>query len=220
MILSPRLKAISELVIPDQIVFDCGSDHALLPCFLVAQGLAIKAYAADIKEGPLKAAMANIQKYGLADRVIPLLSDGLNNLPKDATVLTIAGMGYHTAVKIMNSPKLQQFKQVIVQTNRKVADLRRYLSGNAYRITAEKIVFDRFFYEIIAFDPHKDETFNLSDVEIKYGPHLLTGKDPTYDAYLNKQSEDLELIYQKHPSDQRYKEIEELKAIIKKRSSH
>ena len=47
MILSKRLKAVADLIEKGKVVFDVGSDHALLPAFLVLQDICPKAYAGD-----------------------------------------------------------------------------------------------------------------------------------------------------------------------------
>ncbi|MBR3227423.1 MAG: tRNA (adenine(22)-N(1))-methyltransferase TrmK, partial [Erysipelotrichaceae bacterium] len=60
--LSERLLTISKLIDRDKVVFDVGSDHALLPCFLVREGICPKAYAADNKEGPLNRAKETIRR--------------------------------------------------------------------------------------------------------------------------------------------------------------
>ena len=67
--LSKRLKEIAKLVKRNKVVFDVGSDHALLPCFLVLNDICFKAYAADINEGPLNHGIENIKRYHLEDKV-------------------------------------------------------------------------------------------------------------------------------------------------------
>ena len=58
-------------------MYDVGTDHAYLPCYVVAEGIAGKAYAGDNKAGPLKNAQENIRELGLQEKVIPILADGI-----------------------------------------------------------------------------------------------------------------------------------------------
>ena len=99
--ISKRLETIASMVPSGKVVFDVGSDHALLPCYLVENGISTKVYAGDNKKGPLESALKNISVHGLNDKIIPVLSDGLNEAREDVEVVIIAGMGYHTAIDII-----------------------------------------------------------------------------------------------------------------------
>ena len=57
---------------------DIGSDHAYLPIALCLENKIQNALASDINEGPVAAAVANIQKNGLSDRIIAVRADGLD----------------------------------------------------------------------------------------------------------------------------------------------
>ena len=48
-------------------MYDVGTDHAYLPCYVVAEGIVGKAYAGDNKTGPLKNAQENIRELGEFD---------------------------------------------------------------------------------------------------------------------------------------------------------
>ena len=76
--LSNRLLEIAKLVDKNKVVYDIGSDHGLLPCFLVLNDICPKAYAVDNKVGPLNRTKEAIDRYKLDGRVVPILSDGLN----------------------------------------------------------------------------------------------------------------------------------------------
>ena len=72
--LSKRLLQIANLVSKDKVVYDVGSDHGLLPCFLVLNNICPKAYAVDNKIGPLNRTKEAISKYHLEDKVVPFCS--------------------------------------------------------------------------------------------------------------------------------------------------
>ena len=107
--LSKRLEEIAKLVKRNKVVFDVGSDHALLPCFLVLNEISPKVYAGDIALGPLNNGIENIKRYGLIDRVIPILSDGLDKAPEDVETVIISGMGYFTIEHILDNCDLNRF---------------------------------------------------------------------------------------------------------------
>ena len=58
----------------------------------------------DVNEGPLTRARDNIVKYGLLDKVVTKLSDGLNNLlENEADTIVIAGMGGLLTIRILDN---------------------------------------------------------------------------------------------------------------------
>ena len=78
--LSRRLSKVAEFIDHNKVVYDVGSDHALLPCFLVMSGISPKAYAVDNKEGPINKAKENIKRFNLEGKVIPVLSNGIDDI--------------------------------------------------------------------------------------------------------------------------------------------
>ena len=70
--LSKRLLTVAALVPSCDTLADIGSDHGLLPLYLLQKQRIKKAYCCDIRSGPLKAAEKNIALYGLADVATPL----------------------------------------------------------------------------------------------------------------------------------------------------
>ena len=91
--LSKRLTEIAEMIDKNKVVFDVGSDHALLPCFLLKEGICKKVYAGEIAQGPLNKVKEAVSSYGYEGKLIPVFSDGLKDAPEDCEVIVIAGMG-------------------------------------------------------------------------------------------------------------------------------
>ena len=199
------------LIEKNKVVFDVGSDHALLPCFLVENGISEKVYAGDIAPGPLKQAQNNIEKHGLTDQVIPILSDGLAKAPEDVDIVVISGMGYHTIRHILESCDVSRYQYFLLQSNTDTDLLRRYLSEKNYTIEDERVVYDSFYYEIIRFSADMHEPY--SEKEIKYGPVLLERMDEVFTAYLKDKRRRLEEINRqanKPEYEQMMKEIDEI----------
>ena len=209
--ISARLLQIAMLIEKNKVVFDVGSDHALLPSFLVENGISEKVYAGDIAPGPLKQAQNNIEKHGLTDQVIPILSDGLAKAPEDVDIVVISGMGYHTIRHILESCDVSRYQYFLLQSNTDTDLLRRYLSEKNYTIEDERVVYDSFYYEIIRFSADMHEPY--SEKEIKYGPVLLERMDEVFTAYLKDKRRRLEEINRqanKPEYEQMMKEIDEI----------
>ena len=212
--LSDRLLAISKLIDNDKVVFDVGSDHALLPCFLVKEGICPKAYAADNKEGPLNRAKETIKRYGLENKVIPVLSDGLDKITDDVDIVTICGMGYHTVERILDRHDLTPYEKIIVQVNKDNEELRRYISDHGYTIIDELVIWDGFYYQVEIFNARPHNRYGA--FEISYGPKLLEKKDDTFKDYLRYRIKKLKVIYSRSHNEDLLKEIGEMEAILSK----
>ena len=160
-----RLQAIADCVINDCIMADIGTDHAYLPCELIHSKKAVKCYACDIAEGPLNSAKATIEQERLQDKIEPILCPGLRDVPKDANVAVIAGMGWMTCKIILEDDfdKLSQFDQILIQVNRDVSHLRTWLMNHQFEIELEKVVHDRLFYTILGFNPKHKKNYVLTE---------------------------------------------------------
>lgn len=161
--LSQRLSAIEQFVPQDCILADIGCDHAYLACSVVLNGKCLKSYACDVNVGPLKAAQSTIDENGCQNRVIPILSNGLQQVPSDANVCVIAGMGYETIKMILEEGNLEQFDLLILQSNSNVDDLRRYVIESGFNIENETIVHEGHFYTILLVTKGQSVTYSKED---------------------------------------------------------
>ena len=210
--ISDRLLKVAELIEKNKVVYDVGSDHALLPCFLVMNNISNKVYAVDNKEGPLNKAITNIKKYNLEGKVIPILSNGIDDIKDDVNIITITGMGFYTVKDILDNKDLSRYEKIIVQINKDLDKLRSWISDNHYTILDERIVLDDFFYEIIVFNAAPSSS--LTDLEIKYGPINLKRKDKNFINLLKYKISKLETINSALNKPEYEKIIQEMSDII------
>ncbi len=210
--LSARLLQIAMMVDRNRIVFDVGSDHALLPCFLVENGICPKVYAGEIAEGPFQKVKETVVKKELEGLVIPVFSDGLSKAADDVDIVVIAGMGYHTIRHILDQCDVSRYQYFLVQANSNVELLRRYLSEHLYTIEDEKVVYDGFYYQIIRFSADLHEPY--TEKEIKYGPILLERKDEVFLAYLEDLKSRLVRINQDANKEEYALTIKEIEEIL------
>lgn len=182
--LSKRLLKIASLIKKDDIVYDVGTDHGLLPCYLMQNNLCKKVYAIDNKEGPLAKCEENVAFYHLEGKVIPKLSNGIDDISDDVNTVVIAGMGFYTLKEILDNKDLSN-KRFIVQINKNIYEFRKYLSDHKYKIINEEIIFDDFYYIIIEFTSEPGETLSFS--ELHFGPLLMKNKTNEYIDYLKYQ---------------------------------
>ncbi len=193
--MNTRIEKIAEMVKPGMVIADIGTDHAFLPILLIRNGISEKVYACDIGEGPLKQAKANIAREGLSDRIITVLSDGFDNVPEDAEGAVLAGMGYYTAAAILEKAmdRLPAFRQIIVEVNRNVREMRQWISDHHFTIEDEECIYDRSFgYIAISFTAAEHEPY--SDEDILLGPVLRTKNSESYWEYCRKQTGRLDIV--------------------------
>ena len=151
--LSPRLLAMIGFVRDGERVVDVGSDHAMLPLYLVENGVSPDAILTDRMPGPLKKAYEQVSRVRYDDEPAPRfpgaigpyefrLGDGLEAVKcGEADVAVIAGMGGENIAGILDrSPDIAAgFKRLILQPRTKGDELRVYLKSSGYCILADTI---------------------------------------------------------------------------------
>lgn len=211
--LNKRLKAITELIEPCEVLMDVGSDHGFLPLYLLLNKKIEYAIIGEINQGPLEQAKKNFRDYANLS-VSYLLSDGLkqNNQKLDAVV--IAGMGYETIEHIILQD-IEQFKsisQILIQSNTKNDQLRQFLNDNHFSIIDESIVKDRkYFYPVIKVKYDQNKQL-LNKSEILFGPILIQKNTDIFKDYLlfQKGIEEKILVAQKKESSEKILMINKL----------
>lgn len=132
--LRPRLMVVASCIPEGHRVADIGTDHARLPVYLLERGLAERAIATDVREGPLERAARTIAAHRLTGKVELRLCDGLAGLcPDEADSVVIAGMGGDTIIEILRDVEWVRGKNLIMQPMTHPARLEAYLMASGYR---------------------------------------------------------------------------------------
>ena len=156
--LTPRLQAAAELCRGARRVIDVGCDHAHLCVELVQRG-AERAYASDIREGPLQRARETIARCGMEEAVETVLCDGLHGFAPDmADAIVICGMGGDTICHILEeAPWALSGRQLLVlQPMTRAETLRRFLARHGCVIEQERLAreWDRLYCVMAARGGH------------------------------------------------------------------
>ncbi|MEX2356093.1 MAG: class I SAM-dependent methyltransferase [Thermaerobacterales bacterium] len=186
--LSARLLKLAQRVPEDTVVVDVGTDHALLPIYLVATGRCRRAIAVEASGGPFRKADQSIRQFGLQAQIDLRLGDGLSVVrPGEADVLVIAGMGGATMSGILSAEPAtaRSLPLWLLQPFRGSARLRRYLVSRGYRLVHEELVRDsNTIYEMIEVRPGEERIED--EVLYEVGPRLLERRDPLLAAFLTE----------------------------------
>ena len=183
--LSPRLRACCNFITPGHRVADVGTDHGYLGIWLLREGICPSVIAADIGEGPLSAAKANAQRFGLADKMQFCLSDGVQDIPRDFDTLVIAGMGAQTMIHILENGPWLAGRTMVLQPQNKANMLRAWLSQKGWHIRREQLVRDgRFIYAVM--DVVHEPAPVLTPAQCWLSPALLTCDHPDLPEYIQR----------------------------------
>lgn len=182
---------VASYVIPGAVVADIGTDHALLPVYLVRQGISKRVIACELNSGPLESARATVDHYGLKEQVEVRKGNGLQALrPGEASVIVIAGMGGAKIREILTaSPEvLKEVKRLILQPQGGEALLRRWLLENKWALIDEDLVYEgeRFYVIIISELLQEGKCQDLDSSLLEIGPKLLEKKHPLLVPYLSR----------------------------------
>lgn len=206
--MNKRLETIKSLVEQGSVVADIGTDHAFIPIACIKEGISPKCYACDVIDGPCKIAKANIEEEGLSSQIEVIKSNGFENVPLDIDCAIIAGMGFGTCREILEDgmEHLYKCKQIIVQVNKDIIDLRRWISEHHFTIMDERLVYDDRFYQVVVFNTNYHS--NYSDLHITFGPFLMKERSELFVEYLNESLNTYMMIESVLPkTDARYPEL-------------
>ncbi len=141
--LTPRLRAVAELVPESAALADIGTDHAYLPVWLLLEGKIRCAIAADLRPGPLDRAKLTAKEYDCNENIGFRLCDGLSDIaPDEVDTIVIAGMGGETIAAILQAATWTKNEgyNLILQPMSAQNDLRAWLWRNGYGIKQEQII--------------------------------------------------------------------------------
>ena len=205
--LSNRLQAIHDML-PKGVIADIGSDHGKLMIALFKSGKLIKGYAIENKKGPYQRLVKALEEAELIDKIIPLFSDGIEDIPPEVKHIVLAGMGGDLIIDILKKhpEKLKLISTIVVDAHGAVAKVREEISQMGFAIAEEKMIKeDDKYYEIIKFI--KADIASYSDQDLEFGPILRTEKSMTFkEKYIHRIEEINNLLLKDLPSSR----IEEL----------
>ena len=189
--MSTRLELIAKQIKKDEKVLDVGTDHGLLPIFLLKNNITNNIIASDINEIPLQAAANNLVKENLQGKVELKLTNGLEGIDLNKLdTIVIAGMGATTIGDILK-PFTGRY---IIHSTTHIPDVREYIQNIGHVITNEWVDQKGKIYNIVI--ETKEGKMNLTEKEFFLGPMLMKKKKEAESYYafllktLNKNSEE------------------------------
>ncbi len=169
--LSNRLHSAAAYVRRGSAIADIGTDHAWLPIYLIDRGIASRAVAADINEGPLDRARINIPPK-MKEKIELRLTDGLRGIENcGVDDILICGMGGELIARIIKDAPFTKNEKIrlVLQPMTKATFLREFLLSEGFSIIGETLSFDDRIYQTLCAE--------YTGIQEQYSPiELLLGK--------------------------------------------
>jgi len=183
--ISKRLELVAGLV-SHEVIADIGTDHGYVPIYLYRQGKIRKAFACDVRKGPLEKCRQNIALYGAEDVIEPRLGSGLIPLqPFEAETAIMAGMGGMLIVHILeDSPEVAaSLKELVLSPQRDFAEVRKYLHKIGFALKEEHMPKEDGKPYVMMRCEKGEEKYDR-EIDYLYGKLLLEKKDPVLKEWI------------------------------------
>ena len=183
--ISKRLELVAGLV-SHEVIADIGTDHGYVPIYLYRQGKIRKAFACDVRKGPLEKCRQNIALYGAEDVIEPRLGSGLIPLqPFEAETAIMAGIGGMLIVHILeDSPEVAaSLKELVLSPQRDFHEVRKYLHKIGFAIKEEHMLKEDGKPYVLMRCEKGEEKYDR-EIDYLYGKLLLEKKDPVLKEWI------------------------------------
>ena len=218
--LSQRLSSVASMVTAGNCLADVGTDHGYVPIYLYERNIIPHAIAMDVNKGPLERATLHIAESGMKEAIETRLSDGLAALkPGEADSVVIAGMGGPLIIRILSAypETTESLKELILQPQSEIPEVRIWLYENGYEIVEEHMVFEDGKYYPMFKAVKNPQAEKLSDLEYKFGKLSVLGEKDVLKAYHVREVANKQNILNKlmeENSEKSKGRAEEMKALL------
>nr|MCR5788573.1 class I SAM-dependent methyltransferase [Lachnospiraceae bacterium] len=225
-----RLSAVIGMIEAGSVVADVGTDHGYVPITLVKEGISPRAFAMDVRPGPLEKAKDNAERFECSSMIRFILSDGLKELPAgEADTVVITGMGGMLINRILAEcpdEVLSGIRTFILGPQSEAELFRRSIVSGRYTIESECLVRENGkYYPLIRASrgrggmkerggdgakrlvPLKE----LKPCDFRYGRFLLSMQDPLLREKIGTDIKTVGGVLKdrKHLPENRIRELEE-----------
>lgn len=215
-----RIKTIIRFIEKNSIVADIGTNHGVVPIYLLEENISKKVIATDISQNSLDKLENKLSEKPSELNIITRCSDGLKDIkPFEVDTIVISGMGGFLIEEILSSSLevAKSSSKLILQPNNSIDHLRGWLNRNGFIIQEENDLFEKeIYYSVLCVLSGLEEPYNQT--ELKYGRSLIDNKSEVLREYLIRQIKEKEGILkqlERNDSIAVRERISELKKDIK-----
>lgn len=181
--LDERLSLAASLYKPCALGADIGTDHGLLPCHLLRQGICQRMIFADVSAKALVHAREQVEHQRLGDRARLICADGLDALTEPCGCVSVMGMGGETIAGILTRGKDKlQGAVLVLSAHTDLHLVRQTVQEIGYHIVREELCRAAGrFYVVWRAEPGASA---MSAEDIRFGPLLMQHMSPMLQAYI------------------------------------
>ena len=184
------MSTVAKLYQPCSLGADIGTDHGLLPCHLLEQGICEQMILSDISPKALAHAHAEVSRRGLNQRTKLVCADGLDALAAPCGCISITGMGGRTIASILTKGQDKLHGAALVLcAHTEQPEARQALQSVHYRIMREEpCLCNGHAYLIWLAQPGE---MDLSNREMRLGREVFLSSSPMLLPWLHHRLETL-----------------------------
>lgn len=209
--LSKRLKEIVNLIDKNSKVADIGTDHGLVPNFLVENNISSYIVASDISEKSLEKTYELVDNKYIDSKIYLRVGNGLEVIEKnEVDTVILAGMGGILISKLIEKDfdKVENLKKLILQPMQNQYELREYLYKNGFIFNDQRIVYEEKKYFEIMDVSYKGEISKVDPIFYELPYECYKRKDETFAEYLLYKIRKNKFILNKLAPEEKTKRIE------------
>lgn len=198
MLLSKRLRRVADLIPPCSRLADIGSDHALLPLFLIKEGRIKQAIIGELGDGPYNRAQRAVQEVGLNNLIDVRQGDGLQVLSYgEVETVVLSGLGGDLIADILSFDyaKSVSFANYIFQPMSRIQSVRKFLAEKGWLILKEEVLEENGRYYIIIQSKPGTVPYTVKEIELEIGSEILKADTVLKIKYLKYWHQKYKTIY-------------------------
>ncbi len=197
--LPARLQCLADEIPKSNRLIDVGSDHGFISSYALEMNRVQSIIATDIHRSPAERTREYLVQQDFASRSEVYCRNGLSGiLLENGDTVVIAGMGGLEMIQILSKALSEQKGKFpkntvfLLQPQRSEEELRAFLSGNGFLISAEKICFDRGRTYVIIISRYTGRPYSITLEQKILGPCILESNPPGTARYLFEKIRSLE----------------------------
>lgn len=180
--LDQRLRTAAALYEPCDLGADIGTDHALLPCHLLEEGVCRRMILADVSPKALLHARDQVARRRLEGRTELICADGLDAVTSPCGCISVMGMGGETIAGILRRGRDRlQGAVLVLSAHTELHLVREAVEDVGYHITREELCAAGGYTYVVW--RCESGAVALSEEDVAYGPILRHGRTEAHLRY-------------------------------------
>lgn len=181
-----RLQTLCGELLPCVLFADVGCDHGYMAQYMLENSLCERAYISDISFASLQKACTLLSDYILSGKIQSFCCPGLEQIPRDAEQVLIAGMGGEEIIGILRDGFFPP--RLVLQPMKNTDKVRRYLLDSGYAIQRDYTFLDGKFYDVLCA-VQGNETRRYDELSLLFGYDNIHSPKEDFLKYLKEEEQ-------------------------------